>query len=141
MAPRRLELELTESIMMLDGARLSDMLAELRGLGVTIAIDDFGTGFSNLAQLKQLPVDRLKIDRSLLAGIPAQPGDAALLGGIITLGHALGLRLVAEGVETQAQLEFLRANRCDEVQGYHLGRPMPEPEFRRKVRQELARTL
>lgn len=141
MAPCRLELELTESIMMLDGARLSDMLAELRGLGVTVAIDDFGTGFSNLAQLKQLPVDRLKIDRSLLAGIPAQPGDAALLGGIITLGHALGLRLVAEGVETQAQLEFLRANRCDEVQGYHLGRPMPEPEFRRKVRQELARTL
>jgi diguanylate cyclase (GGDEF)-like protein/PAS domain S-box-containing protein len=141
LAPQRLELALPESIMMLDGPKVRGVLEELRGLGVSIAIDDFGVGLSSLAQLKRLPLDRLKIDPGFLSGIPARAADAALLRSIITLGHALGLQVLAKGVETRAQLDFLRTGGCDAVSGCHLGRPMAEPQFRSLIREELERTL
>jgi len=122
---RYLELEITESMVMEDAPRLIRMLGELRQLGVQTSIDDFGTGYSSLSYLRRFPVNRLKIDRSFIIDVTTNPEDAAIVRTIITLGHNLGLRVVAEGVETQAQLEFLHHNDCDEVQGYWFSKPVP----------------
>jgi diguanylate cyclase (GGDEF)-like protein/PAS domain S-box-containing protein len=130
LAARHLEIELTESMMMHDAPQLISMLHELKRLGVNISIDDFGAGYSSLSYLKRLPVDHLKIDRSFVLDIATDPDDGAIVRSIVALGHALGLRVVAEGVESAEQLGFLKRNRCDEVQGFHLGRPVPEREFR-----------
>lgn len=97
----------------------------LRDLGVQIAIDDFGTGYSNLSSLNTFPISRLKIDRSFVQGLPEARGDSAITGAVISLGHQLGLTVIAEGVETTAQMDFLRNKGCDAVQGYYVGRPMP----------------
>jgi EAL domain-containing protein (putative c-di-GMP-specific phosphodiesterase class I) len=97
---------------------------------VRVAIDDFGTGHSSLAYLKRFPVDYLKIDRSFIADIPADRGDAAITQAIIAMAHSLELRVIAEGVETQAQYDFLLAQRCDEYQGYFFSKPVPEPQLR-----------
>jgi EAL domain-containing protein (putative c-di-GMP-specific phosphodiesterase class I) len=101
------------------------MLNRLRDLGVQIAIDDFGTGYSNLRYLQRFPAQRLKIDRSFIAEIDQNSEDAAIVRAIITLGHSLDMLVVAEGVESQAQLALLRELGCDEVQGFLLGRPVP----------------
>jgi diguanylate cyclase (GGDEF)-like protein/PAS domain S-box-containing protein len=122
---RYLELEITESMVMEDAPRLIRMLGELRQLGVQTSIDDFGTGYSSLSYLRRFPVNRLKIDRSFIIDVTTNPEDAAIVRTIITLGHNLGLKVVAEGVETQAQLEFLHHNDCDEVQGYWFSKPVP----------------
>jgi diguanylate cyclase (GGDEF)-like protein/PAS domain S-box-containing protein len=125
---RYLEIELTESVMH-DAPQLVGMLSELKHLGVQIAIDDFGTGYSSLRSLKRFPVDRLKVDRSFVEHIAVDPDDAAIVRTIIALGRNLGLKVIAEGVETAEQLQFLREHACDEVQGYYFSRPVPGPQF------------
>lgn len=119
----RLELELTESTIM-HGADTSVVtLTELKRMGVKLAIDDFGTGYSSLAYLRRFPVDRLKIDRAFVADLESDRDAASLVASIISLGHSLGLKLVAEGVENSAQADFLRARECQRVQGFHFFRP------------------
>lgn len=127
--PRLLELELTETLLMQNIDDAARTLQGLSGLGVRLAIDDFGTGHSSLNYLKRFPVHKLKIDQSFVKGLDSEPEDAAIVRAIISLGHGLGLRVIAEGVETTGQLEYLRAQRCDEVQGFLLARPMPAADF------------
>jgi len=126
--PSRLELEITESVVMSRGECAVGVLKNLKSIGVQIAIDDFGTGYSSLAYLKRFPIDILKVDRSFIRDIPADSGDKKITRAIIAMAHSLRLRVVAEGVETADQLKFLRAQRCDAVQGYLLYRPLPEEE-------------
>jgi diguanylate cyclase (GGDEF)-like protein/PAS domain S-box-containing protein len=121
--PERLELEITESLAMQQTDATAAMLARLKSLGVSIAIDDFGTGYSSLAYLKRFPVDKVKIDRSFVADVPGDHDQVAIVSAIVALAHALGIRVIAEGVETEAQLEFLKGCRCDFMQGYLIGRP------------------
>ncbi|MCU1330848.1 MAG: hypothetical protein JWN34_6218 [Bryobacterales bacterium] len=121
--PKLLELELTESVLLQDARTSAATLAELRNLGVTIALDDFGTGYSSLSYLQGLPLDALKIDRSLLIAAENRPQGAAVLEGLVRLAHTLGLRVIGEGVETQAQLDLLGELGCDELQGFFLGKP------------------
>jgi len=121
--PDRLELELTESIAMRNVDTSITLLQRLKTMGVQLAIDDFGTGYSSLSYLKQLPIDTVKLDRSFVNGATSDPKDAALVMAIITLAHNLNLRVIAEGIETEVQRDFLRLLRCDEGQGYWLGRP------------------
>lgn len=122
--PDRLELEVTESLLLDEGERAVAVFGQLRQRGVRIAIDDFGTGHSSLGRLQQLPLDRLKIDRSFVTGIDTRSENRVIAELVIKLGHALGLAVLAEGVETEAQESVLRALGCDEVQGYRYGRPM-----------------
>ena len=122
--PACLEVELTESILMRDVGSAMQMLNDLKRLGLCIAVDDFGTGYSSLNYLKQFPIDILKIDRSFVDGLPDGEQDAQIARAIIAMAHSLNMMVIAEGVESQAQLEFLREHGCDEVQGYLLGRPM-----------------
>ncbi|HTY93748.1 MAG TPA: EAL domain-containing protein [Steroidobacteraceae bacterium] len=131
--PGYLEIELTESVMH-DAPQLVGMLGELKRIGVQVAIDDFGTGYSSLSSLKRFPVDRLKVDRSFVEHIAIDTDDAAIVRTIIALGRNLGLRVVAEGVETAEQMQFLREHACDEVQGYYYSRPVPAREFANLLR-------
>ena len=126
--PSMIEIELTESTMMARPEETAVKLRCIRELGIQIAIDDFGTGYSSLGKLKHLPFDRLKIDRSFVNDIPGDKDDLAITAAIAALGHSMGFALIAEGLETQEQLEFVRELKCDEVQGYLLSRPMPIEE-------------
>jgi EAL domain-containing protein (putative c-di-GMP-specific phosphodiesterase class I) len=98
-------------------------------MGIRISIDDFGTGYSSLSYLKRFPIDVLKIDQSFVRDIPNDEDDAAIASTIITMAHSLGLKVVAEGVETLEQLNFMREHRCDAMQGYHLSKPLPPEQF------------
>ncbi len=120
-----LELEITESAAMHDAEAATTMLRDLKAIGVRIAIDDFGTGYSSLSYLKRFPIDSLKIDRSFITELPGNRGDASIAKAVITMAHALGLKVVAEGVEDEAQLAFLALHACDEMQGYYFSRPLP----------------
>jgi diguanylate cyclase (GGDEF)-like protein len=133
---RRLELEITESGLVGDRAHTTSILAELKSLGVRIAVDDFGTGYSSLSRLKDFPLDKIKIDRSFTAGIHLNPQSGSITQSIIALGHALGLTVLAEGVETEQQLAILTSASCDQLQGYLLGRPMPIEHYASIVRPE-----
>jgi len=125
LAPACLELELTESILMREVSEAMQILAGLKNLGLSIAVDDFGTGYSSLNYLKQFPIDVLKIDRTFVDGLPSGEQDAQIARAIIAMAHSLNLAVIAEGVETHEQFDFLREHGCDEVQGYLFGRPMP----------------
>jgi diguanylate cyclase (GGDEF)-like protein/PAS domain S-box-containing protein len=122
--PGSLTLEITEGLLMEDSEEMDEILESLRDLGVSLSIDDFGTGYSSLRYLKQLPVDSVKVDRSFVRELPGGAAAAAITAAVIAMAHKLSLVVIAEGVEEQEQLDFLRANDCDQVQGYLLGRPM-----------------
>jgi diguanylate cyclase (GGDEF)-like protein/PAS domain S-box-containing protein len=128
-APQRLVLEITESAIMTDPTRALEILNRLHVLGVQLAIDDFGTGYSSMAYLKSLPVDELKVDRSFVKHLRDNQSDAVIVRSTVDLGHNLGLRVVAEGVEDQATWQELATLGCDSVQGYYLARPMPAAEL------------
>jgi diguanylate cyclase (GGDEF)-like protein len=132
-----LELELTETSIMEDPESAAGILTEIRRLGVRVAIDDFGTGYSSLGYLKRFPLDTLKLDRSFVNGATTDPDDAALVMAIVTLAHNLRLRVVAEGVETKEELNFLRLLRCDEGQGYFFAKPQPADILRQVLLQGL----
>lgn len=125
LGPEFLELELTESSIMSNAEATIVVLTKLQTKGVAISVDDFGTGFSSLSYLKRLPIDSLKVDQSFVRELATDPDDAALVMAIVSLAHTLRLRVVAEGVETQEQLRFLRLLRCDEIQGYLISKPLP----------------
>lgn len=127
--PAYLEIELTESLLLQNVEEGIAILQALKDLGLHVSIDDFGTGFSSLSYLKRLPVDKLKIDQSFIKDLTTDPGDAAIVTSMITLAHNLDLTVVAEGVETREQLGFLRAERCDEIQGYLISRPLTADAF------------
>ena len=127
--PAYLEIELTESLLLQNVEEGIAILHALKNLGLHVSIDDFGTGFSSLSYLKRLPVDKLKIDQSFIKDLTTDPGDAAIVTSMITLAHNLDLTVVAEGVETGEQLGFLRAERCDEIQGYLISRPLTALAF------------
>jgi EAL domain-containing protein (putative c-di-GMP-specific phosphodiesterase class I) len=129
--PSQLEMELTESMVMHNVETAIATLQGLKSLGVLLSVDDFGTGYSSLSYLKDLPIDALKIDRSFVRDIRSgsEAEDGVLAQAIISLGHALHLKVIAEGVETDAQLHFLKRHGCDEVQGFLYGEPVPAPQF------------
>ena len=120
----RVELEVTESMVMQNAEQATAVLNDLRNIGVSLAIDDFGTGYSSLVYLKRLPIDTLKIDKEFIDDLTRDPDDEAITSTIITMGHSLGLNVIAEGVETELQLNFLRDHGCDEIQGHWLSRPI-----------------
>ena len=124
LAPHNLELELTESQLLDSVEHIIATFQQLRDLGVKLAIDDFGTGYSSLSYLKRIPVDYVKIDQAFIRGLGESTEDAAITRAIIAMAHGLSLKVVAEGVERPEQLEFLKAERCDEVQGYLVSRPV-----------------
>lgn len=128
--PQRLELEITEGLAMKDVDSVVAKLRELKSLGLQMAIDDFGTGYSSLSYLRRFPIDRLKIDQSFTREVNTSSDGAAIARAVIQLGHALDLRVIAEGVETKEQLEFLRDNECDEIQGYYFSRPLDAKALR-----------
>jgi diguanylate cyclase (GGDEF)-like protein/PAS domain S-box-containing protein len=128
-APERLLLEITESSIMTDPARALEILNRLHALGMQLAIDDFGTGYSSMAYLKSLPVQELKVDRSFVQHLRDSQSDAVIVRSTVDLGHNLGLRVVAEGVEDEATLQELASLGCDSVQGYYLAKPMPAAEL------------
>ncbi len=135
--PTLLELEITESMMMNNTEKTIQMLEELRRMGIQIAIDDFGIGYSSLSHLKQFPIDILKIDRSFIKDIPGDKADEAITDAIIAMSKSLKIKVVAEGVETVEQLQFLRARGCDEIQGYFFSRPVAAAEFAKLLTENL----
>ncbi|MGH1591452.1 putative bifunctional diguanylate cyclase/phosphodiesterase [Methylobacterium phyllosphaerae] len=134
LSPARLELEVTETVIINDLARALAILRRLKAMGIRISMDDFGTGYSSLATLQAFPFDKIKIDRSFVSSMDANPQSKAIVRAVLGLGHSLGMGVVAEGVETAAQLRFLSKAGCDEVQGYYLGRPQPVEMFAQLTR-------
>jgi EAL domain-containing protein (putative c-di-GMP-specific phosphodiesterase class I) len=132
--PQWLELEITESGIMSNEKESIEKLNELNGLGLSISIDDFGTGYSSLSKLKDYPIDMLKIDKSFIDHLPHHPKSATIATTIIDLAHNLGFKVVAEGVETIDQLDFLETNRCDYYQGYYFSKPLSTEDFEKKLR-------
>ncbi|MFL6707184.1 MAG: EAL domain-containing protein [Massilia sp.] len=134
LAPACLEIELTESLFMSDVGVAVDLLHAMKALGVKLAIDDFGTGYSSLSYLSRFPIDVLKIDRSFVAAIARDSNDAAIVSSIVALAHNLKLSVIAEGVETLDQLDYLRREGCDQMQGYYFSKPLPAAQFEALVR-------
>ncbi|MCI2283366.1 EAL domain-containing protein [Colwellia sp. MSW7] len=127
--PGLLELEITEGVLIDDYAITEKLLNKVRAIGMSVAIDDFGTGYSSLSYLKQLPLDFLKIDRSFVRDIVSDDNDQAIVRAVIAMAHNLNLGVIAEGVETQEQLDFLSDNLCNSVQGYLFSKPIPFDAF------------
>jgi len=127
--PHELEIEITESVLMTDTDTTQRIVEKLHALGLRLAVDDFGTGYSSLAYLKRLRPSKIKIDRSFVKGLPDDENDRVLVRAVVQLAGALGIRVVAEGVETDAQRQFLHHSGCQVLQGYLLGRPMPADDF------------
>ena len=131
-----LEIELTESSIMKNMEASSDILRELKQMGLRVAIDDFGTGYSSLAYLKRFPLDILKIDRSFIRDIPGDPDNEAIATAIIAMAHSLNLEVIAEGVETEKQLAFMRSHECDGVQGYFFSPALPGEQMKEYLKKE-----
>ena len=138
LAPELLEIELTESLFMSDVTLAVELLHAMKKLGVKLSIDDFGTGYSSLSYLSRFPIDVLKIDRSFVSDITRDASDAAIVASIISLAHNLKLDVIAEGVETHEQLEYLRRHGCDEMQGYYFSKPLAAADFERLLSEHLA---
>ena len=134
-APELLELELTESSLMSNAEETITVLQNLKALGIKISIDDFGTGYSSLAYLKRFPIDKLKIDMAFVREVTSNPDDAAIVLAIINMAHSMKLKVIAEGVEKDAQLSYLRRHDCDEMQGYYFSRPVPADDFEAMLRE------
>ncbi|MCU1374352.1 MAG: diguanylate cyclase, partial [Actinomycetia bacterium] len=137
--PTRLTVEVTETVVLSDQALATDHLSRLREMGVSIAIDDFGTGYTSLAHLRQLPVDVIKIDRSLVVDAAQRAGVARIVELVVGAAHAMGMSVVAEGIETVAQMDVLRAADCDCYQGFLLARPRPVEQLVAETRRAAAR--
>jgi len=134
-----LELEVTESLIMRDLQKAVDKMRELKAMGVSLSVDDFGTGYSSLSALKSFPISRLKIDKSFVSELAENADDQAIAKAVISLGHKLNLKVIAEGVETEQQCAFLRANECDEMQGYLFSKPVTAGEIEDMVEQHVAK--
>jgi diguanylate cyclase (GGDEF)-like protein/PAS domain S-box-containing protein len=141
MAPNLLELEITESMVMRNPTQMIAVLAKIKSMGVRLAIDDFGTGYSSLAQIKHFPIDTLKVDRSFIRNIPENAEDEAVTKAIIAMGKTLGLTIVAEGVETIEQMNFLKEHSCDEMQGYYFSKPIVPEQFADLLRKHVPALL
>jgi EAL domain-containing protein (putative c-di-GMP-specific phosphodiesterase class I) len=127
--PRYLELELTESVLMKRAESTESILRALKARGIRLAVDDFGTGYSSLSYLRKFPIDALKIDQSFVRQITTVPDETTIVAAVISMGRSLNLRVVAEGVETQAELAFLQTHQCDEAQGYYFSKPVKPEDF------------
>src|ERR1039458_7802693 len=138
LAPQYLELELTESLLLSNADVMFSVLQELRAMGLKLAIDDFGTGYSSLSYLRQFPVSKLKIDRSFIRDVAVNPDDAAITTAIISMAKSLNLKVIAEGVEDEAQMTFLRTHQCDEIQGYYFSKPLAVDKVADKLRGDYA---
>jgi EAL domain-containing protein (putative c-di-GMP-specific phosphodiesterase class I) len=141
LAPHYLELELTESLLLGNADVTLSVLQELKAMGLTLAIDDFGTGYSSFSYLKRFPVSKLKIDRSFVRDVAVNPDDAAITIAIISMAKSLNLKVIAEGVEDEAQMSFLRAHQCDEIQGYYFSKPLAVDKVAEKLRGEVLQAL
>jgi diguanylate cyclase (GGDEF)-like protein/PAS domain S-box-containing protein len=135
--PHYLELEITEMVVMRNVKEAVEIMQKMKTMGLKLSIDDFGTGYSSLNYLKQFPIDKLKIDQSFVRDITIDPNDAAITLAVISMAHSLGLRVIAEGVETAEQLAFLKKHRCDEIQGYYISKPLPADEFSGLLREKI----
>ena len=136
--PKFLEVELTESVLMKHAESTAAILSQLRAQGVQVAVDDFGTGYSSLSYLSKFPIDALKIDQSFVSQITTVPDETIIVNAVISMGRSLKLRVVAEGVETQKQMSFLQAHKCDEAQGYFFSRPVPAEQFAKLLKTGIA---
>jgi EAL domain-containing protein (putative c-di-GMP-specific phosphodiesterase class I) len=141
LAPQYLELELTESLLLADAEVTLSVIRELKAIGVTLAIDDFGTGYSSFSYLKRFRVSKLKIDRSFIRDVAVSPDDAAITAAIISMAKSLRLKVIAEGVEDEAQMLFLRSHQCDEIQGYYFSKPLAAEKVADKLRNTALHTL
>jgi diguanylate cyclase (GGDEF)-like protein/PAS domain S-box-containing protein len=141
LAPEYLELELTESLLLSNADVTLSVLRGLKAMGLKLAIDDFGTGYSSFSYLKHFPVSKLKIDRSFVREVAANPDDAAITTAIISMAKSLNLKVIAEGVEDEAQMSFLRAHQCDEIQGYYFSKPLAPEEAADKLRGSAVQAL
>ena len=139
--PRLLDLEITEGVLLEDPEAAIVVLEKLRQLGICLSLDDFGTGYSSLSQLRQLPFDTLKLDRSFICGADSDPDAAALVGSIIAMAKVVELRVVVEGVETRKQRRLLEQLGCDEIQGYLISKPMPAAAATAMLRSKRRRRL
>jgi predicted signal transduction protein with EAL and GGDEF domain len=137
LAAHCLELELTESVLLANADVTLSVLRELKSMGLTLAIDDFGTGYSNFTSLRQFGVSKLKIDRSFISDVATNPDDSAITAAIISMAKSLRLKVIAEGVENEAQMSFLRTHRCDEIQGYYFSKPLTVDEAAEKLRRSV----
>jgi diguanylate cyclase (GGDEF)-like protein len=137
MAPNLLELEITESMVMHNPVRIIAVLTKIKTLGVRLAIDDFGTGYSSLAQIKHFPIDTLKVDRSFIRNVPQDVEDKAITEAIIAMGRTLSLTVIAEGVETIEQMNFLKDRSCDEMQGFYFSKPIIPEQFADLLREHV----
>lgn len=130
-----LQVEITETMMIENIEHVVRILKNLKTAGISIAVDDFGTGYSSLENLKRFPIDKLKIDKSFVANVLHSPDDASIVQTVIALGHSLNLQIIAEGVETEEQVGFLRQRRCDYGRGYYFSKPLPEQQMSRFIEQ------
>ena len=133
--PNHLTLEITETVLMQNAEATTATLNELSAMGIELSIDDFGTGYSGLSYLKRFPIDSLKIDRTFVRDVITDPDDAAIVSAIIAMAHRLGIKVIAEGVETEEQMAYLRTRQCDAIQGYYFSRPVPADEFAKLLRE------